>query len=214
MSTDTEGKGGMSECGNMVIKYRTRRLLICFSLVALSILYLCLNAIHYEAATRNLDSLSFEKYSSLNATHYHAATQNVNSLSFEKYSNDSTPVVFLERNETVKMPPPPPFDEENVESLNEEEAKTLASQIQDSLSFEKYDLNANHYMLLLRTSIVYHLKNTATTLHLLYFWSATRLSMPPPPPFDEENVESLNEEEAKTLAIRFRIVSHSKNIAV
>ena len=33
---------------------------------------------------------------------------------------------------TVKMPPPPPFDEENVESLNEEEAKTLAGQIQDA----------------------------------------------------------------------------------
>ena len=41
-----------------------------------------------------------------------------------------TPVVFLEREEV--SPPLPPFDEETAESLNEEEAKTLAGQIQDT----------------------------------------------------------------------------------
>ena len=44
-----------------------------------------------------------------------------------------TPVVFLEREEAVEVSPPlPPFDEETAESLNEEEAKTLAGQIQDA----------------------------------------------------------------------------------
>ena len=53
----------------MAIKYRTRRLLLCFSFVALSIaaafyiLYLCLNAIHYKAATQSLYGLPFEEYS-------------------------------------------------------------------------------------------------------------------------------------------------------
>ena len=48
-------------------------------------------------------------------------------------TEDFTPVVFLEREEAVEVSPPsPPFDEETAESLNEEEAKTLAGQIQDA----------------------------------------------------------------------------------
>ena len=48
-------------------------------------------------------------------------------------TEDFTSVVFLEREEAVEVSPPsPPFDEETAESLNEEEAKTLAGQIQDA----------------------------------------------------------------------------------
>ena len=52
----------------MPIKYRTRRLLLCFSLVALAIgiafylLYLCLQVIHSKSATQALYGLPFEEY--------------------------------------------------------------------------------------------------------------------------------------------------------
>ena len=53
----------------MQIKYRTRRLLLCFSAVGLSIgaafylLYICLRTIHFQADTQSLYGLSFEEYS-------------------------------------------------------------------------------------------------------------------------------------------------------